>query len=72
MLRSKIIEVPIANGSVYAEEVVNAELAKINGTISSVTHLDERRVMIIFEGEDSSESSSNVKSSQTPPDVNVQ
>ena len=58
MLLTKIIEVPVAQGARYAEEVVNAELAKIDGTISSQIALDERRVMVFYEGEASSTSTS--------------
>lgn len=59
MLLTKIIEVPVAQGARYAEEVVNAELAKIDGTISSQIALDERRVMVFYEGEASSTSSTS-------------
>ena len=51
-MMSKIIEVPIADKN-NAEKVVNEQLAAIGGTITSIQSLDERRVIVFYNGDGS-------------------
>ena len=47
---TKIVEVPMSDKKI-AEERVNEALAKIDGTISKIIALDDRRLMVFYEGE---------------------
>lgn len=51
-MMSKIIEVPIADKN-NAEKVVNEQLAAIGGNITSLQALDERRVIVFYNGDGS-------------------